>query len=105
MRIPLQWRCGTVSIQCCSPCICIKVWITLLLSERPGLLVKSAVPCRGRKITLETAPSIAHQEDKRARVVLRCPIPIPQKNGVEHKPGLAFAEQDVAEGLRHQIAP
>src|SRR5215469_8137350 len=49
--------------------------------------------------------SVAHEEDKRARVILRCRIPIPQQDGIHHKPGLALAKQDVTECLRHQVLP
>ena len=48
--------------------------------------------------------SVAHQENKRAYVPVRCRIPIPKKDGVDHKPSLTFTEQNVTQCLRHQIA-
>ena len=43
--------------------------------------------------------SVAHQEDQRPHVLLGRPFPVAQQDRVDHEPGLALAEQQVADRL------
>src|SRR5512140_2971578 len=52
-----------------------------------------------------TSMSFAHEKNERPDVVLRSPLPIAEQDGVNHEAGLAFAEEEVAERLGHEVLP
>src|SRR5262249_3378190 len=58
-------------------------------------------------IPIQAAPEVLvrHQEDKGAHIFFGSPVPVPQKDRVDHQPSFALAKQEVSDGLSHQVAP
>src|SRR4051794_9805450 len=64
-----------------------------------------AVNGRGPRLRVAQARSVAHQENERADVFTWSPIPVTHQDRIYHQPRLTFAEQQIPDGLRHQLPP
>ena len=85
-------------------------WISALASTKDWLYPAPCVPEREGQFfttarTTRTAGLIGHQEQEGPHVLLGRPVPVAQQDRVDHQTGLALPEQEVSDGLRHQVTP
>src|SRR3974377_520292 len=64
----------------------------------------AATSCSARGVT-SSLPSVAHQENKGPDVFPWSPIHVLHQDRIDHQTRLSFPEQEILDGLRHQVSP